>query len=46
MRLVPPPEPIVDARGNVSLAWLSYLQALADRLAALEARLPPPAPPP
>lgn len=46
MRLVPPPEPIADARGNVSLAWLSYLQALADRLAALEARLPaPPAAP-
>ena len=35
MRLSPPREAMLDARGNVSVAWVAFFQALADRLAAV-----------
>ena len=39
-RLVPPPIPLADARGYPEMAWLDYWQALGDRLARLEGKLP------
>lgn len=45
-RLTPPRGPLVDANGYLTAPWAAYMQALADRVAELEARLAPPAPPP
>ena len=37
--LRPPAAPMVTPDGRVTVVWLEYLQALADRLAAAEARI-------
>jgi hypothetical protein len=37
--LRPPSEQLLDGNGNLTVAWLSYLQALADEVSALKARL-------
>jgi hypothetical protein len=37
--LRPPAAPLVTPDGYVTVVWLEYLQALAERQAALEARI-------